>query len=80
MSLDHPATQETPDLRNATSLGSLDELMGRISSLEMENSSLRDIQKANIRPEVLFFFGGATPNQTPSAYLDEPTWAIGLRS
>ena len=53
----------------------VDELLGRISSLE---SNLRNLREVGIRYETLYFIGRDFRGGNATAYLDEPTWAIGL--
>lgn len=56
----------------------LDELRGRISSLEVENQSLKVLQGSEIRHETVYLIQ-QDPGREALAYLDEPTWALGPR-
>jgi hypothetical protein len=56
----------------------MNELLGRISCLETENRNLRQCQEVQVRSKTLFFIGNDS-KQPATAYLDEPTWAIGPR-
>lgn len=56
----------------------MDELLGRISSLETENQNLKNLQQSDLRHETIYLIQ-LEPGRQPSAFLDEPTWALGPR-
>jgi hypothetical protein len=61
---------------NTIESGSVHELLNRISLLESENDQLKEGPEESIEVEVLYFIN---ESREVTAYLDEPTWAFGLR-
>lgn len=58
--------------------GTLNQLLEQIRSLKQENQSLKTDQEEGLRYEIIYFIG-TERDRSPTAYLDEPTWAIGPR-
>lgn len=58
--------------------GSLDQLMGRLASLETENRDLKEAKRNLARPETVYFIQVERRAPVPYlAFLDEPSWAVG---
>lgn len=56
----------------------VDQLMGRVASLETENKNLKEASQGLARYETVYFI--QTEMRKPYlAFLDEPTWAVGPR-
>lgn len=58
--------------------GSLDQLMGRLASLETENRDLKEAKQSLARSETVYFIQADRRAPVPyHAFLDEPSWAVG---
>lgn len=58
--------------------GPLDQLMGRLASLETENRDLKEAKRNLARPETVYFIQVERRAPVPYlAFLDEPSWAVG---
>lgn len=58
--------------------GSLDQLMGRLASLETENRCLKQATETPARAETIYFIQNERRATVPYlAFLDEPSWAVG---
>lgn len=71
-----PSSEMAAQAKDSSEL-TTEELLRRLSLLETENRNLKTSQKDDILFETIYFIEEERREST--AYLDEPTWAVGLK-